>query len=97
MAAAIKRKKACGRAAALPATASAPRRHSTAAKKKKKMRAQLIDELAQLRLPLLRNQRFLADDLIDEHLSVRLRRECEQIDGLLAQLPSRGHAKAGQA
>ena len=57
--------------------------------KEKKMRAQLIDELAQLRLPLLRNQRFLADDLIDEHLSVRLRRECEQIDRLLPQLALR--------
>ena len=58
-------------------------------KEKKKMRAQLIDELAQLRLPLLRNERFLADDLIDEHLSVRLRRECEQIDRLLPQFALR--------
>ena len=47
---------------------------------------QLVQQLAQLRLAVLGDKRLLADDLVDEHLEVALRRQLEQVHRLVAQL-----------
>ena len=43
-------------------------------------------QLAQLRLAVLRDERLLADDLVDDHLEVALRRQLQQVHRLVAHL-----------
>jgi hypothetical protein len=47
---------------------------------------QSVQQLAQLRLAVLRDERLLAHDLVDEHLEVALGRQRQQVHRLVAQL-----------
>ena len=57
---------------------------------------QLVDQLPQLRLPAVRDQRLAPHDLVDKYLDIRLRRELEEVDGLIADLAAtRGAQPSG--